>query len=132
MLVKYVMTSPVICIDCKKTISDAIEIMKDKNIGFLPITKNDALVGVITDRDILLRGKDKRATTQIEKIMTKDNIKTLEIDNTLEDAGRIMSTYKIRRLIVVEDNLIKGIITSKHLLYQNDLISYIKQTYLNI
>ena len=60
MLVKQVMSSPAICIDSKSTIDTATKLMKEKNLGFLPVTENDALVGVITDRDILLRGKGKR------------------------------------------------------------------------
>ena len=72
MLVKEVMSSPAICINSKSTIDDATKLMEEKNLGFLPVTENDVLVGVITDRDILLRGKGKRPDTQINKIMTKN------------------------------------------------------------
>ena len=131
MLVKHVMSSPAICIPNSTSISDAIEIMEKKNLGFLPITENDALIGVITDRDILIKGKDKKQNTHIDKIMTSDNIYLVNQNDSLEEAAKIMGAHKIRRLVVVDDGLIKGIITSKDLLNEENLIPYIKQTYLN-
>ena len=131
MLVKEVMSSPAICINSKSTIDDATKLMEEKNLGFLPVTENDVLVGVITDRDILLRGKGKRPDTQINKIMTKEIIHLVNINDSLESAAQIMAAHKIRRLVVIEDDLIKGVITSKDLLYEESLIPYIKQTYLN-
>ena len=131
MLVKHVMSSPAICIDVNTTIEEAIKTMEERNLGFLPITKNDELVGVVTDRDILLRGKNKKSNTHIDKIMTNETLHLVSHSDPLEEAGRIMSAHNVRRLIVVEDNLIKGVITSKDLLYQDDLLPYIKQTYLN-
>ena len=70
--------------------------------------------------------------TPIEKIMTQDNLVCVNINDDLLEAAKLMSNYKIRRLIVTEDDLIKGVITSKDLLYQDDLIPYIKQTYINM
>ena len=131
MLVKEVMSSPAICINSKSTIDDATKLMEEKNLGFLPVTENDVLVGVITDRDILLRGKGRRPDTQINKIMTKNIIHLVNINDSLESAAQIMAAHKIRRLVVIEDDLIKGVITSKDLLYEESLIPYIKQTYLN-
>jgi CBS domain-containing protein len=125
------MSSPAICINSKSTIDDATKLMEEKNLGFLPVTENDVLVGVITDRDILLRGKGKRPDTQINKIMTKNIIHLVNINDSLESAAQIMAAHKIRRLVVIEDDLIKGVITSKDLLYEESLIPYIKQTYLN-
>ena len=69
MIVKQVMSSPAICVDYKTSIKEVIELMKNEDIGFLPITKNDHLVGVITDRDILLRSQGIRSNTQISKII---------------------------------------------------------------
>ena len=63
--------------------------------------------------------------------MTNDNIHLISPSDSLEEAARVMSAHKVRRLVVVEDDLIKGVITSKDLLYEESLIPYIKQTYLN-
>lgn len=129
MLVKNVMSSPAICIDEKTTIKETIEIMEKEDLGFLPVTKNNHLVGVITDRDILLRGKNHRSNSKISKIMTNEDIYTITEDASLEDAGKIMSDYKVRRLVVVNSDYVKGVITSKDLLKDETLIPYIKQTY---
>ena len=131
MIIKQIMTSPAICIDHKCTIQEAIDLMDTKDVGFLPVTKDDALIGVITDRDILLRGRNKKSNTQINKIMTDERIHTVDSSAPLEEAARIMSAHKVRRLVVIHDGVIKGVITSKDLLYQDDLLPYIKQTYLN-
>lgn len=129
MLVKNVMSSPAICVDEKTSIKEAIEIMEKEDLGFLPVTKNDHLIGVVTDRDILLRSRGKKASTKISKIMTNDVIYTITENATLEDAGKIMSDYKVRRLVVVNSDYIRGVITSKDLLKDDSLIPYIKQTY---
>ena len=130
MLVKQIMSSPAICVDYKTPIDNVVNIMRKENLGFLPVTKDDILIGVVTDRDILLR-KDKY-TKHIDEVMSKDNLHTIDMASPLEEAAKIMSTYKVRRLVVTHDNLIKGVITSKDLLYQDDLLPYIKQTYINI
>ena len=129
MIVKNAMSSPAICIDEKATIKEAIEIMAKEDLGFLPITKNDHLVGVITDRDILLRSRGHKSNTKISKIMTSETLYTISENSSLEDAGKIMSSYKIRRLVVVNSDYVKGVITSKDLLKDEKLIPYIKQTY---
>ena len=128
MLVKDVMSYPAICVDEKTTIKETIEIMKKENLGFLPITKNDHLIGVITDRDILIRGLGKKSNTKISKIMTRDVI-FIHKDADLKDAGKLMSEHKTRRLVVVHDDYIKGVITNKDLLKDETLIPYIKETY---
>lgn len=129
MLVKNVMSSPAICADYKTTIKEAIEIMDKENIGFLPITKNDHLIGVITDRDILLRSRGIRSNSKISKIMTNENLYTTQEHASLEDVGKIMSQYKVRRLVVTNSDYVVGVITSKDLLKDESLIPYIKQTY---
>ena len=129
MLVKNVMSSPAICVDEKTSIKETIQIMENEDIGFLPITKNDQLIGVITDRDILLRSRNHKATAKIAKIMTNDVIYTIKESSTLEDAAKIMSDYKVRRLVVTNNDYICGVITSKDLLKDETLIPYIKQTY---
>ena len=129
MLVKNVMSSPAICVDEKTSIKETIEIMDKEDLGFLPITKNDHLIGVITDRDILLRSRGLKSNSRISKIMTNDVIYTITETATLEDAGKIMSDYKVRRLVVVNSDYICGVITSKDLLKDESLIPYIKQTY---
>lgn len=131
MLVKHVMSHPAICVDEKTSINETVDILRKKGLGFLPITKNDHLIGVITDRDILLRGQGLKKNTKISKIMTNDIIYTIDENATLEDAGKLMSKYKVRRLVVVNSDYIRGVITSKDLLQDDSLIPYIQQTYIH-
>lgn len=129
MQVKNIMSSPAITVDEKISIKEAIELMDKENLGFLPVTKNDHLIGVVTDRDILLRGRYYRSNSKISKVMTKNYLYTIQESASLEDAGKIMSQYKVRRLVVVNSDYIKGVITSKDLLKDDTLIPYIKETY---
>lgn len=130
MLVKNVMSSPAICVDEKTSIKETIEVMEKEDLGFLVITKNDHLIGVITDRDILLRSKKYKSNSKISKIMTNEVIYTVSENSSLEDAAKIMSQYKVRRLVVVNNDCVIGVITSKDLLKDETLIPYIKQTYI--
>lgn len=129
MQVKNIMSSPAITVDEKISIKEAIELMDKENLGFLPVTKNDHLIGVVTDRDILLRGRYYRSNSKISKVMTKNYLYTIQESASLEDAAKIMSQYKVRRLVVVNSDYIKGVITSKDLLKDETLIPYIKETY---
>ena len=129
--VKELMTSPAITCEENTTIKETIKIMKEKNIGFLPITKNKFIVGVITDRDILLRSSGVyKLNTKINKIMTNGTIHFVHPSTTLYDAAKIMADYKVRRLVVLDDGNVVGIITSKSLLNNYELLTYISQTYL--
>lgn len=132
MLVKHVMSHPAICVDEKTNINDTINIMRKQKLGFLPITKNDHLIGVVTDRDILLRGQNIKKNTKISKIMTNDIVYTINENASLEEAGKLMGKYKVRRLVVVNSDYIRGVITSKDLLKDETLIPYIKETYTHI
>ncbi len=125
MLVKQVMSHPAICVDAATNINETINIMRKEKIGFLPITQNNRLVGVVSDRDILLRGQHLKRNSKISKIMTNNTIHVIQDDATLEEAGKLMSRYKIRRLVVVSNDCIKGIITSKDLLKDEKLLHYI-------
>ena len=112
MLVKDIMNSPAICIDANITISETIKIMRKENIGFCPITKNDRLIGVVTDRDILMRSQRLNKNTRISKIMTRTCIYTISAHAPLEIAKKTMMKYNVKRLIVIYDDYIKGVISN--------------------
>ena len=130
--VKDIMSSPAITIESDEPIKKAIELMKKKNIGFLPVTKSNIIVGVLTDRDILIRGIGIHKTnSKTEKIMTGGEIHFVSPSTPLVDAAKIMSKNKIRRLVVIDDGYVKGVLTTKNLLKEPSLISYIIDTYGN-
>lgn len=128
--VKDLMTSPAVSCEDTTTIKSAIEIMKNENIGFLPITKNNIAIGVITDRDILIRGIGiYKLNTRIGKIMTDGEIHFVSPSTPLIDAAKIMADNKIRRLLVLNDGKITGVITTKNMLAEPSLLPYIIKTY---
>lgn len=127
--VKDYMTTPVITVDSSTTISEAIKILKKYNIGFLPITKNNTIVGVVTDRDILVRAIGTyKLNSKIEKIMT-DEIEFVNPTTPLKEAAKTMSDKKIRRLVVINDGKPVGVLTSKNLIREQELLPYIISTY---
>ena len=95
-------------------IVDVASTMKDLNVGFMPILDGDRLVGVVTDRDIVVRGVAENIDfddSSISDIMT-DSPQTLSPDADINEAADIMETNKIRRLPILDDNgMLVGIIT---------------------
>lgn len=129
--VNELMTKPAITCEYNTSIKEVISVMKEKNIGFIPITKKSILIGVVTDRDILIRGIGLyKLNAKIDKVMTNGNIFFVSPDTSLEDAAKIMGEKKIRRLVVLKDGLVTGVITTKNLLKEPSLIPYIAQTYM--
>lgn len=86
--------------------------MKELNVGAIPIVDNDKLVGMITDRDIVLRcvADKKPASSKVEDIMSKKLV-TVTKDTSSHEAAKLMSTYQIRRLPVVEGDKLVGIVS---------------------
>ena len=129
--VKDLMTSPAIICEDSNTIKEAINLMKEKNIGFLPITRNNIIIGVVTDRDILIRGIGiYKMNTKINKVMTSGEIHFVDPSSSLIDAAKIMAKNKIRRLVVLKDGKVHGILTTKNLLKEPSLMPYIANTYI--
>ena len=129
-LVEDVMTSPAITCESTTIIKDAIDILVKENIGFLPITKNNILVGVATDRDILVRtAKTHQLDIPIENIMSGGELHFTHPKTPLEEAAKVMADHKIRRLVVLDDGKVSGVLTTKHLLNFPELYNYVISTY---
>lgn len=93
------------------TAAEARDIMEQKNIGGVPVTKNGKLVGILTRRDLrFLPSTD----TPVSEVMTKDNLVTAKEDTTLEQAQRMLLINKVEKLLLVDENYqLKGLITIK-------------------
>jgi IMP dehydrogenase len=92
-------------------IADALEIMRRYKISGVPITKNKKLVGILTNRDLRF---ETRTDIPIAKIMTKENLITVPVGTTLEDAEKILHEHRVEKLLVVDDKYnLKGLITVK-------------------
>jgi CBS domain-containing protein len=87
------------------TAAEAAQIMKAEDIGSLPIVEDDKLVGVITDRDLAIRvvAEGRDTETAVGDIASK-NVVTVDPEQSLEEAARLMAEHQIRRLPVVEED----------------------------
>jgi CBS domain-containing protein len=111
--VKDIMTKDVVTVEANKTVFEAAELMTEKALGCLIVVIKAFPVGIITERDIVRRIVAKRASldTKLTDVMTKTLI-TVEPETSLKEAARIMSTNKIRRLPVLKQNKLVGIVVA--------------------
>jgi IMP dehydrogenase len=90
---------------------DALEMMRKYKISGVPITKNQKLVGILTNRDLRF---ETRFDIPISSVMTKDNLITVPVGTTLEQAEQILHEHRVEKLLVVDDKYnLKGLITVK-------------------
>lgn len=120
--VKDIMTPNPETTSPEETLNKAAGKMKDKDCGVLPVSKDGKLHGIITDRDIVIRGlcSDKNpADARVEECMTQDVFSCKESD-TLSDAAEIMRKHDVSRLIVTDENgKIAGILSFGSILRKN-------------
>ena len=115
--VRDIMEKNVITIDYTKNALDASIILKEKEISFLVILKEGKPEGIISERDIVrkIAAEDiKSSQIQLEEIMSK-NFKWVEPETEIEHAVQKMLNNNIRRLIVLEDEKLVGVITQTNL-----------------
>lgn len=115
MRLKEIMTRHVECINPDDTLTRAAEMMRDLNVGCLPVCGgDDRLAGMITDRDITIRGTAEGRdpeSSRVEDIMTPEITYCFENDS-VDDAARIMEEKQIRRLAVLNrDKRLVGIVS---------------------
>jgi len=92
-------------------VSDALEVMRKYKISGVPITKNKKLVGILTNRDLRF---ETRFDIPISKVMTKENLITVPVGTTLQEAEKILHEHRVEKLLVVDDRYnLKGLITVK-------------------
>lgn len=86
--------------------------MKDLGVGAIPILEDNNLIGMITDRDLVVRGyAEKRSgSNQVTNVMS-ENLITCSPDTSLEEASNLMAKHQIRRLPVVENGQLVGIVS---------------------
>jgi IMP dehydrogenase len=95
----------------KNRIADALEIMKKYHISGVPVTEHGKLVGILTNRDLRF---ESRLDLAVEDVMTKENLVTVAIGTTLEEAETILHKHRVEKLLVVDkDYNLRGLITVK-------------------
>ena len=111
MLVKDVMTKNVITIDSNQTILDAFKLYRDTKVGSLIVTEHNQLVGIVTERDLIEKAIDKDLKTTLVKDIMTSNIKTITPLDNIDTASNVMERYNVKKLPVIDDDNIAGIIT---------------------
>ncbi len=111
--VKDIMTKEVVSIDVNGSVFNAAELMSSNQLGCLVIMDKDVPVGIVTERDIVRRvcAKKLPGETKVSEIMSNSLI-TIDPDASLKDAARVMSSNKIRRLPVLQENKLVGIVVA--------------------
>ncbi|NMD71963.1 CBS domain-containing protein [Bacillus sp. DNRA2] len=110
--IKDIMTTNVETCSLLDNVFEVAVKMKEWNVGAIPIVDKDRLVGMITDRDIVIRGVAQKhpGSTKVEDIMSKEMV-TIKSDCTTQEAAKIMAKNQIRRLPVVEGERLVGIVS---------------------
>ena len=113
------MVTDIVSVDYKQTISEACQVYKQKKVGCLVVTDGSACVGMLTERDIIERciceGRNPEITL-VADVMSADIITIHKLD-TVEKAIELMRTFKIKKLPVLSNNQIVGIITMTDISY---------------
>ena len=100
-----------VTIEPERKISDALELMKRYRISGVPVTKHGKLVGILTNRDLRF---ETRHDLPISQVMTKENLITVPVGTTLEEAEKILHQHRVEKLLVVDEHFaLKGLITVK-------------------
>jgi CBS domain-containing protein len=112
MLVREIMSHDIVSLNSDDSIERAAQLMKQYDIGSIPVCSNNQVVGIVTDRDITLRSVASGQGTQqkVGDIMSSDPA-VGKPDMNVQDAAKIMSDRQIRRLPIVENNSIVGMVS---------------------
>jgi IMP dehydrogenase len=93
------------------TVRQALEMMNKYKVSGVPVTRGTRLVGILTNRDLRF---ERNLDQSVSDVMTKDNLITVPVGTTLDEAERILQTHRIEKLLVVDKDFnLKGLITVK-------------------
>lgn len=112
MNIKDIMTKSPVCVKSNDTVEKAATLMKEHDVGSIPVCEGSNVVGMVTDRDITLKsvagGKDTKNQKISEVMSTKVIIGNPNM--SLDEASKLMSQNQIRRLPIVDNNNLVGVV----------------------
>lgn len=121
------MCKDLIIVDISTNIEEVAKIMKEYDIGFVPVSKNNKIVGVLTDRDIVIKilaNKDNKIENYLSKPIS------IDVNSDIKESLELMRKYKIKRLLVSDNNKLIGVITLSDLLNTDiNLLETIKEIF---
>jgi CBS domain-containing protein len=115
--VRDVMTPNVHAASPTDSLASAAEIMSSQDVGSLPVVENGRLIGVLTDRDIVVRAVAERVTPEtlnVGDVASRQPV-TVQPDEDLDEALRLMAHHRVRRLPVVEEGRLVGMLSQADL-----------------
>ena len=120
MKVKQIMTTDVSTVTPNDTITKAASIMNQLNVGSVPVIDGNRVVGIVTDRDITLRGvaKSGNPNQKISEVMTTD-VKYATPDMDVHAVADLMAENQVRRLPVIDNDRLVGIVAIGDLAVEN-------------
>jgi len=118
--VKQIMTTDVSTVTPNDTVTKAASIMKQLNVGSVPVIDGSRVVGIVTDRDITLRGiaKGGDPNQKISEVMTSD-VKYATPDMDVHAVADLMAENQVRRLPVIDNDKLVGIVAIGDLAVEN-------------
>jgi CBS domain-containing protein len=121
--IRNVMTSDPCTIDAEKSVAYAAKMMRDEDVGLAPIVEGDKLIGMLADRDIAIRvvaeGRNPDQVT-VKEVASKQVV-TIDPQQDLDEALRIMAKHQVRRLAVVEeDGRLVGVVAQADVAREGD------------
>lgn len=133
MNVAEVMTTNVDSCCPESTFKEVAMKMKELDVGAVPICDNEKLVGIVTDRDLVIKGfvNDFMPDSTISELVT-DNVVKGNKEMSVEEAVRLMSQHQIRRLPIVENDKLVGIVSLGDLAVNNQSTDEAGQALKNI
>lgn len=129
------MTSNILTVNENQSVQEAAAIMSQNNIGAVPVVNNNGqMTGIVTDRDITLRttAQGENAQTPISQVMTAQQIVQGTPDMDVHEAAQLMSQQQIRRLPVVENGQVVGMVALGDLAVRNQYANDAEQALTNI
>ena len=120
--IRDIMEKNVVTIEDDKTALDAARLISEKDVSFLVIMKNNTPVGVLSESDFVKRlaADDKKASEVIVSEIMSSNFRWVEPETEIEDAIQKMLNNNVRRLVILDNNKLAGVIT------QTDLTGFLR------
>jgi len=121
--IREVMTSNPRSVEADKSVVDAAKLMREEDVGLVPVVEGDRLVGTLTDRDVAVRvvaeGRDPQSTS-VREVASTDLV-TVDPQQDLDEALRLMAEHQVRRIPVVEeDGRLVGVVAQADVARQDD------------
>jgi CBS domain-containing protein len=121
--IRDVMTSNPCSIDAKRSVAYAAKMMREEDVGLAPIVEDDKLIGLLTDRDIAIRVvAEGRDPDQVKvRDVASTQLITVDPQQDLDEALRMMAKHQVRRLPVVEeDGRLVGVVAQADIAREGD------------